>query len=319
MYGLAIDVGNTKVHAQLRNERHLTLWDWSAATATFSSHVQIIEEAFWVAKRTANREPDFVGIGFGYPVDPKTGLAKLTLATHLTDSITVAQVRALLHGLPVFHFNDVEAATHALDFAYLTASHTALTPVKQPGDGTSVLIEIGTGVGVACRLPGGQVLSSEAMRIHAGDGVPYGLKLCGSEGFHRLVAELAADGARLPDRIQRALESDQELGPLMTLGIATDDWPVFTRPARDRYAICLGEFLGMLQLAFNASTLFIGGSVGRAPGFMQRIVSADAFWQGFAKKDALRNMNDMPIVLVNDADATVKGVYIAAWRAMNGQ
>jgi hypothetical protein len=68
-----------------------------------------------------------------------------------------------------------------------------------------------------------------------------------------------------------------------------------------------------LQLAFLATRIFIGGSVGRAPLFLERLLDTEEFWQAFAKKDALRG-KDMPILRINDNDATVRGAYAAAFK-----
>jgi len=211
----------------------------------------------------------------------------------------------------------VAASAHALRFPYFTLDHTLLSAAPYDGSGNAVLVEIGTGVGVACSLPNGQVISSEAVRIHASNGVPYGLNLCGSQGFRRLVAKLQAQGLTLPESVEREFLLDESLGPLITALIAQENSHSFVGYAGDQYARYLGEFLGTLQLAFNAAALFIGGSVGRAPGFLERIVARQVFWQAFAKKDALRNKTDMPILRVDNDDATVMGAYAAGWQAAN--
>lgn|GEM_PF-4527549 len=94
MNGLGIDIGNTKVQFQLRDKEHTLLARLTIPTFYFDSHIAVIEYGFTWAMGRLRRDPDFVGIGFGCPVDTKTGFAKLTLATHLMGSVTTDQVRA---------------------------------------------------------------------------------------------------------------------------------------------------------------------------------------------------------------------------------
>jgi hypothetical protein len=219
----------------------------------------------------------------------------------------------MLGGVPAVHLNDVAASAHALDFPHFKLDSTLLTKNARIEAGPSVLVEIGTGVGTAYCLPDGTVMPSEAVRIHASNGLPYGLNLCGSQGFVNIAKELTKDGIVMPADIAELLDAGDTLGPVITARIAEGDSDIFIQQFQKVYAKYLGELLGTLQLAFLATRIFLGGSVGRAPMFLEKLLETDGFWLAFAKKDALRG-KDMPILRVNDSDATVRGAYAAASR-----
>jgi predicted NBD/HSP70 family sugar kinase len=309
--GLALDIGNTKTHGQVRNTKHELLDEWTVSTSQHNSLAEVIEQGYERAQKSLGAKPEFVGLGFGGPVDPKTGAAKLTLVTAFNDTVTSEGVSTMLGGVPVIHLNDVAASAHALDFPHFKIDSTLLTEEARFEIGPSVLVEIGTGVGTAYCLPGGTVMPSEAVRIHASNGQPYGLNLCGSQGFINLTRELRGNNVKMPVDIATALRSGDTLGPTITKQIAEEDPSEFIKRFRALYAQYLGELLGTVQLAFLATQIFIGGSVGRAPMFLERLLATEEFWQAFAKKDALRG-KDMPILRVNDTDATVRGAYAAA-------
>jgi predicted NBD/HSP70 family sugar kinase len=311
--GFALDIGNTKTHGQVRGPNHELLDDWVVPTTQHNALREVIEQGYAHATQSLGGQPDFVGLGFGGPVDPKTGSATLTLVTKFNDTVTTKEVSEMLNGVPVVHLNDVAASAHALVFPHFTVDATLLTKGARQEAGPSVLIEIGTGVGSAYCLPDGTVMPSEAARIHASNGQPFGLNLCGSQGFIHITKELEQSGQPIPAYIREAQAAGDTLGPLLTQRIATGDTDEFTHQFARRYATYLGELLGTVQLAFLATRLFVGGSVGRAPGFLEHLLETDDFWQAFAKKDALRG-RDMPILRVNDADATVRGAYAAAER-----
>lgn len=316
-YGLAIDVGNTKIHIQARNTEHKLIYDGTVPTAGHDTLADVLRWACAEAVGKTGGKPGFVGAGIGGPIDAQTGAAKLSLVTKFDDSVTPSQVSEMFGGVPIVLLNDVEASAYALSFPQLELSVTSLThdPLDLPGP--YVLTEIGTGVGVACFIPAGAVIPSEAMRVHANNGIPYGLNLSGNEGFINLVDELSSDGVKLPPAVVSARDDRSRLGPLITDLVAHYE-SEFAVKACDLYARHLGDYLGLLQLTFLASRLYLGGSVNRAPGWLERIISTDAFWKAFAKEDALRG-RDMPIFRVADKDATVKGVYAAAVRNYESQ
>ena len=218
--GLALDIGNTKIHAQVRSADHQLLDEWRRPTEEHASLHEIIEQSYQRAKKLLGSPPGFVGLGFGGPVDPKTGSAKLSLVTKFSDSVTTRQVSEMLGGIPVAHFNDVAASAHALAFPHFELDTTLLTKNARLETGPSVLVEIGTGVGIAYCLPDGTVMPSEAVRIHASNGRPYGLNLCGSIGFKNLTQELQQGGVAPPTEVEEALGRGDTLGPLITGRIA---------------------------------------------------------------------------------------------------
>lgn len=309
--GFALDIGNTKTHGQVRDAEHKLITEWTVSTPAHTSLLNVIKEGYKRAEESLGGRPQFVGLGFGGPVDPKTGAAKLTLVTEFDDTVTQDGISEMLGGVPVVHLNDVAASAHSLDFPHFKLDSTLLTKNARIEVGPSVLVEIGTGVGTAYCLPDGTVMPSEAVRIHASNGIPYGLNLCGSKGFISITRELERSGIALPQEITTLLDSGDTLGPTITGGIAKGDQEVFIQQFQKLYAKYLGELLGTLQLTFLATRIFIGGSVGRAPMFLERILETEDFWRAFAKKDALRG-KDMPIFRVNDCDATVRGAYAAA-------
>ena len=309
--GFALDIDNTKTHGQVRDAEHKLITEWTTPTPSHNSLADVIKTGYGRAKESLGAEPDFVGVGFGGPVDPKTGAAKLILVTEFSDTVTHHQVSEMLGGVPVVHLNDVAASAHALDFPHFKPDATLLTKNAVIEVGPSVLVEIGTGVGTAYCLPGGTVMPSEAVRIHASNGVPHGLNLCGSLGFVNVTNELIEKGVALPVDIAKLLEAGDTLGPTITARIAAGDSDNFIEQFKKQYAQYLGELLGTLQLAFLATRIFLGGSVGRAPMFLEKLLETEEFWQAFAKKDALRG-KDMPILRINDKDATVRGAYAAA-------
>jgi len=308
--GFALDIGNTKTHGQVRDAEHNLVREWTVSTPSHTSLSEVIKEGYKRAEESLGRKPEFVGLGFGGPVDEKTGAAKLTLVTSFDDTVTRQEVSEMLGGVPVVHLNDVAASAHALDFPHFKLDATLLTKDARVEVGPSVLVEIGTGVGTAYCLPDGTVMPSEAVRIHASNGVPYGLNLCGSQGFVNITKELADSGVVVPADVKELLDAGDTLGPVITARIGEGDQDIFIQQFQKVYAKYLGELLGTLQLAFLATRIFIGGSVGRAPMFLEKILETDEFWLAFAKRDALRD-KDMPIFRVNDSDATVKGAYAA--------
>lgn len=311
--GFALDIGNTKTHGQVRDSEHKLVEEWTVPTPSHPSLADVIKDGYRRAQESLGAEPQFVGLGFGGPVDQKTGAAKLTLVTEFNDTVTRQEVSEMLGGVPVVHLNDVAASAHALDFPHFKLDATLLTKNARVEAGPSVLVEIGTGVGTAYCLPDGTVMPSEAVRIHASNGTPYGLNLCGSQGFVNITKELLESGMIIPADIAELLDSGDTLGPIITTRIAEGDSSVFIRQFEKIYAKYLGELLGMLQLAFLATRIFLGGSVGRAPMFLEKLLETEEFWLAFAKRDALRG-KDMPIFRVNDSDATVRGAYAAASR-----
>lgn len=310
-YGLALDIGNTKTQGQVRNTNHELVAEWTVPTTQHTSLAEVIEQGYQRAQEAIGEGPGFVGLGFGGPVDPATGAAKLTLVTEFSDSVTHEGISAMLGGVPVVHLNDVAASAHALSFPHFQADTTVLTQNPRYEVGVSVLVEIGTGVGVAFCLPDGTVMPSEIARIHASNGQPFGLNLCGSRGFIDITKELQAEGNEMPHDLLEALEAGDTLGPRLTKRITEEDKTPFIQAFKARYATYLGELLGTAQLAFLATRIFIGGSVGRTPLFLEKLLETDEFWQAFAKKDSLRG-KDMPILRINDTDATVRGAYAAA-------
>lgn len=311
-YGLAIDVGNTKVHIQARDGNHELLFDRTVPTIDHDTLASVIENASGMTRAELGGPPQFAGAGFGGPMDPDTGRAKLSLVSKFSDSVTADQVSALLGGIPVALLNDVAASAHALVSKRIHLNYTSLTPEPVEHAGPYVLTEIGTGVGAACCLPDREaVIPSEAMRVHSSNGRPHGLNISGDEGFANLVATLSDDGVELPKEVEAARHDKRLLGPIVTRLVVHDDTSLFARKALGLYAQHLGDYFGLLQLTFLAGRIYIGGSVGRTPGWLERVVSRDGFWDAFAKQDALRG-RDMPIFRVDDKDATVKGVYAAA-------
>lgn len=309
--GFALDIGNTKTHGQVRDIEHNLIKEWTVPTPSHASLSEVIREGYERAEESLGGKPEFVGLGFGGPVDAKTGAAKLTLVTEFNDTVTRQGVSEMLGGVPVVHLNDVAASAHALDFPHFKLDATVLTKNARIEVGPSVLVEIGTGVGTAYCLPDGTVMPSEAVRIHASNGRPYGLNLCGSQGFVGIAKELTENGVVMPVDIAELLDAGDTLGPVITARVAQGDQHIFIQQFQKVYAKYLGELLGTLQLAFLATRIFLGGSVGRAPMFLERLLETEEFWQAFAKKDALRG-KDMPILRVNDSDATVRGAYAAA-------
>lgn len=309
--GFALDIGNTKTHGQVRDAEHILIEEWTVPTPSHTSLSEVIKQGYQRAEASLGGKPEFVGLGFGGPVDEKTGAAKLTLVTEFDDTVTRQEVSEMLGGVPVVHLNDVAASAHALDFPHFKLDATILTQNARIEVGPSVLVEIGTGVGTAYCLPDGTVMPSEAVRIHASNGVPYGLNLCGSRGFINIAKELTKNGTVMPADIIELLDDGDTLGPVITAKIAEGDQDVFVQQFQKEYAKYLGELLGTLQLAFLATRIFIGGSVGRAPMFLEKLIETEEFWAAFAKTDALRG-KDMPILRVNDNDATVRGAYAAA-------
>jgi predicted NBD/HSP70 family sugar kinase len=314
--GFALDIGNTKTHGQVRGPNHELLDDWVVPTTQHNALRDVIEQGYAHAAQSLGGQPDFVGLGFGGPVDPKTGSATLTLVTKFNDTVTTKEVSEMLDGVPVVHLNDVAASAHALVFPHFELNTTLLTKDARLEPGPSALVEIGTGVGTAYCLPDGTVMPSEVARVHASNGKPYGLNLCGSVGFKNLTRELQQRGSVLPSEIDEALQRRDDLGPVISKRIAGKNPDQFTQDFVKLYATYLGELLGTVQLAFLATQLFIGGSVGRAPHFLEKILETDNFWQAFSKTDALRG-KDMPIFRVDDTDQTVKGAYAAAWHTVS--
>jgi predicted NBD/HSP70 family sugar kinase len=309
--GFALDIGNTKTHGQVRDAEHNLVKEWTVPTSSHTSLSEVISEGYKRAEESLGGKPEFVGLGFGGPVDAKTGAARLTLVTEFSDTVTRQGVSEMLGGVPVVHLNDVAASAHSLDFPHFKLDTTLLTKKARIEFGPSVLVEIGTGVGTAYCLSDGTVMPSEAVRIHASNGVPYGLNLCGSQGFVGIAKELTESGIVMPADIAELLNAGDTLGPVITARIAKGDRDIFIQQFQKIYAKYLGELLGTLQLAFLATRIFIGGSVGRAPMFLEKILKTNEFWLAFAKRDALRG-KDMPILRVNDSDATVRGAYAAA-------
>lgn len=315
---LSIDIGNTKTHAQVRGVHHELLDEWTMRTKHHRSLSEVIEQGFLRSKEVLGGKPDVVGLGFGGPVDPDTGAVKLAFVPEFTDDVTRASVQVLVENTPVVHLNDVAAAAHYLVSPYFTPNYTMLTAEPVMAEGPAVLVEIGTGVGTAYCFPDGAVKPSEAHRSHASNGTPFGHNLSGDQGFIRLLQRVREQVTEPPKELQDALDQKEAAGPTITALIARQSQDRFTQTALKTYASYLGEYLGVLQLSFLATAIYIGGSVGRAPGFLERIIAEDAFWEAFAKEDSLRG-RDMPILRVDDKDATVKGVYTAALRWLEEQ
>jgi glucokinase len=309
---LAIDIGNTKVNGQVRDAHYQLIDEWKTPTKQYDSLLDVIEQGFARAKKALRDKPDVVGLGFGGPVDSQTGAVKLAFVPEFQE-ITQETAKSILEGVPVVHLNDVEAAAHILVSPYFEPTCTSLSPEPILKPGPSMLIEIGTGVGTACALSGGSILPSEAHWAPAKDSVPHGHRLSGDYGFPRLIEVLQQRGTKLPSVLSESLSKEQTLGPLITEMIAQNDTSDFAQAALDLYAAWLGEYCGMLQLCFLATGIYIGGSVGRAPGFLEKVVSNDNFWKAFAEEGAFRG-KDMPIFRIDDTDSTVRGIYTAAMK-----
>lgn len=327
---LACSIGGTNTHAQVYDLNARLVSDWTVPTEGHSSLLELLVNCGEEAKKRLGTQPDIAGLLFAGPVERTTGRVTLTNVPQYADEEANLVDTSMALGMPTVHDNDVAGAARRLG----RLRELNLTPLVEPelpkdDCGQQVLIEIGTGVGTGIRVvnedaPQGMTLAAELQHAMSKlTGESHETNLCGSRGFERLVRLIKQSNLILPSYVRTALELGKDLGPIVTQTMVELPEHPFTLAILREYGAMLGEFLRLAQLAYQPSAIFFGGSVGRAPNFLDRVVRERDFWQHFLGLGLDHNVQieareQMPLVRITNEDLTVQGARDLALHRLIG-
>ncbi len=244
---LGLDVGNTRLSAALvsREGRVLALRQDDAppdADGAIATLVRLAEEVH----ATAAERPEAAGIGFGGPVDTRSGLVRRSFLSTGWDGLPLGRLLAERLGLPTWLANDADAA--GLGEARFGAGR---------GARSMLYVNVGTGIGGAVLLEG---------RLHLGETSSAGeighmvldrsgpVCECGRRGCLQALASGTAI-ARMGREVAGREVTGHEVGEAAQAGDAA------ARAVLDEAAGWLGLGLANAAQLLDPERIIIGGGV----------------------------------------------------------
>lgn len=321
---LACSIGGTNTHCQVYHFNGRLVDDWIVPTTGYPTLLELLVDCGEQSRQRLGAQPDVAGLLFAGPVEQPSGRVVLTNVPQFADEEVTRVDTEMALGMPTIHDNDVAGAAvrltqlHELGLTMLT-EHSRLDAEGSAPHSKRLLIEIGTGVGTALHLQYGgnpqhvQTFSCEIQHAESKlTGESHETNLCGSRGFERLVRTIKASNLAVPVYVQAALEGGKDLGPIVTQTMTEQPEHPFTQAMLSEYGARLGEYLRLVQLAFQPHAIFFGGSVGRAANFLDRVVRERTFWHQFLGAGLKHNVQvnqreNMPLVRIENPDLTVQG------------
>ena len=248
-----------------------------------------------------DRKPDFACIAVAAPVNGQT--VTLTNANVRLDVGTLEVPRARLA-------NDLEAAAAGVVDVPGSLRDVVVAGEHHP-ERPSLVVGLGTGLGVAIRMPDGQVISGEgghaayapgrpttmqlAMELSAQLGRPAEWEdvLCG-RGFGRFVAWT---------RGQKRLAVSREFGALEALAHATTAEP--DSEAHALFAEAVADFIRGLAFTVRAGEIFLCGGVS---GHLRHLFHSDGFRSRLLVRGPVSHVLDgVPVTVVTDDQLALRG------------
>jgi len=244
---LGLDVGNTRLSAALvsRDGRVLALRQDDApptADEAIAALVRLVQEL-----RVAVAEPPAAaGIGFGGPVDTRSGLIRRSFLSTGWEDVPLGRLLAERLGLPTWLANDADAA--GLAEARFGAGRCARS---------MLYVNVGTGIGGALLLEGHLHLGATSGAGEIGHMVldPAGpLCECGKRGCLQALASGTAFARSASERLRREV-TGREVGEAALAGDAQAQAVV------DEAASWLGLGLANAAQLLDPERIIIGGGV----------------------------------------------------------
>lgn len=323
--GLIASIDEVAAKWQLRTSETIINW-WEARTNDHTSLYDTVEGGFQAAGRLLGDHPDFAVLAFEGSVERGTGKATLTHSRQFSGQTITEEATSNMMSMPTIHVGNIEAGAlclaepSKLNMQVITPENPVPTGQDEVRFG---LIELGDKVALAefvrnTDVPDGTVLPSAGQHARSHRRVNE-QSLSESLGIRVQLGEiLRTQGKIVPSHLLSAYNSNsRQLDSQLVRFITNDPQHEFSKCFLDSYGQSLGDLFIDMQLHHCLDAIFVTGSLGRVPGFLELVVESDSFLNTFMDEpdSALYDQRDaLCIARITDEDLVLQGAYQLARR-----